>query len=51
MHWNEDVKANFQASMIEGCMLALLLLVLVASIYVIRKLEQGKPELLEPESE
>lgn len=42
MHWTEDVKANFRASMVEGGMLALLLVVLVASIYVIRKLEQSK---------
>jgi len=42
MHWSDDVQANFRASMIEGCMLALLLVVLVASIYVIRKLEQEK---------
>jgi uncharacterized membrane protein (DUF373 family) len=47
MHWNEDVKANFHASMIEGCMLALLLVVLVASIYVIRKLEHDKQAQIE----
>ena len=51
MHWTEDVMANFRASMIEGCMLALLLVVLVASIYVIRKLEQNKQVAIEPESE
>jgi uncharacterized membrane protein (DUF373 family) len=51
MHWNEDVKANFHASMVEGCMLALLLVVLVASIYVIRKLEQDKQAQVEPEAE
>jgi uncharacterized membrane protein (DUF373 family) len=48
MHWTDDVRANFRASIIEGCMLALLLVVLVASIYVIRKLEQNKQA--DPES-
>jgi len=48
MHWTEDVQANFRASMIEGCMLALLLVVLVASIFVIRRLEPGKPAEIEP---
>jgi uncharacterized membrane protein (DUF373 family) len=47
MHWNDDIRANFHASMIEGCMLALLLVVLVASIYVIRRLEQEKQSHLE----
>jgi uncharacterized membrane protein (DUF373 family) len=48
MHWTDDVQANFRASMVEGCMLALLLVVLVASIYVIRRLEQDKEAELEP---
>lgn len=41
MHWTDDVRANFRASMIEGCMLALLLVVLVVSIYIIRRLDPG----------
>jgi uncharacterized membrane protein (DUF373 family) len=49
LHWTEDVSANFRASMIEGCMLALLLVVLVASIYIVRKLEQNKEVEVEPE--
>jgi uncharacterized membrane protein (DUF373 family) len=48
MHWTDDVKANFRASMTEGAMLALLLAVLVGSIYVIRKLEQAKTAEQEP---
>jgi uncharacterized membrane protein (DUF373 family) len=48
MHWTDDVKANFQASMIEGGMLALLLAVLVGSIFVVRNLGQNKVD--EPES-
>ena len=42
MHWTDDTKANFRASMTEGGMLALLLAVLVGSIYIIRKLGQGQ---------
>jgi uncharacterized membrane protein (DUF373 family) len=38
MHWTEDVKADFHASMVEGGMLALLLAVLVGSIFVVRNL-------------
>ncbi len=44
MHWTDDIRANFRASMIEGGMLALLLVVLVGSISIIRKLEQTKEE-------
>lgn len=51
MHWTDDVQANFRASMIEGGMLALLLVVLVASIYVVRKLEQDKQAQQEHEHE
>lgn len=40
LHWSEDLQANFRASMIEGGMLALLLVVLVASIYAVRKLDR-----------
>lgn len=40
MHWTDDIKQNFQASMIEGGMLGVLLGILIASIYVVRKLEQ-----------
>jgi hypothetical protein len=36
-HWTSDVELHFHASMIEAGMLALLIAVLVASIYVIRK--------------
>ena len=35
MHWTDAVQANFRASMIEGGILALLLTVLIGSIYVI----------------
>ncbi len=35
--WSADIQSHFQAAMIEGVMLALLISVLVASIYVIRK--------------
>jgi uncharacterized membrane protein (DUF373 family) len=44
MHWTDDVKANFRASMTEAGMLALLLAVLVGSIYVIRTLGQDKTD-------
>jgi hypothetical protein len=36
-HWTPDIEAHFHASMVEAGMLALLITVLVASIYVIRK--------------
>jgi len=48
MHWTDDVKANFHASMIEGGMLALLLAVLVGSIFVVRNLGENKMD--EPEN-
>jgi len=35
--WSPDIQAHFHAATIEGAMLALLISVLVASIYVIRK--------------
>jgi uncharacterized membrane protein (DUF373 family) len=35
--WTPDVESHFRASMIEACVLALLIAVLVASIFVIRK--------------
>lgn len=35
--WTSDVESHFRASMIEAAVLALLIAVLVASIYVIRK--------------
>jgi uncharacterized membrane protein (DUF373 family) len=37
IHWTPDVESHFRASMIEAGMLALLVTVLIASIYVIRK--------------
>lgn len=37
VHWTPDVEAHFRASMIEGGVLAVLLIVFVASIYIVRK--------------
>jgi uncharacterized membrane protein (DUF373 family) len=41
--WSPDIQSHFQAAMIEGAMLALLISVLVASIYVIRKTKPIDP--------
>ncbi len=37
VHWTTDVEAHFRASMIEGGVLAVLLIVFVASIHVVRR--------------
>ena len=41
--WSPDIQAHFHAAAIEGAMLALLISVLVASIYVIRKTKVVEP--------
>ncbi|MGD0649077.1 MAG: phosphate-starvation-inducible PsiE family protein [Acidobacteriaceae bacterium] len=41
--WSSDIQSHFHAATIEGAMLALLISVLVASIYVIRKTKAVEP--------
>jgi uncharacterized membrane protein (DUF373 family) len=37
--WTPDVEAHFRASMIEACILALLVVVLITSIYIVSKIK------------
>jgi uncharacterized membrane protein (DUF373 family) len=50
IHWTPDVQSRFHASVIEGGMLALLMTVLVGSIYVIRKTRSTEEVDIAPET-